>query len=103
MTSKPKVPLITASDAAEMIKPDFTVGQHARLVAIADGKATTVEVMGEEELRAEFEAIISGPPYEHMCDRRGAKSAWPGHYKRYETQLAFDVALDLARAKGIVR
>lgn len=43
------------------------------------------------ECRAEFERVISRPPYEHMCDRNSDNSAWPGQYKRYETQLAWDL------------
>lgn len=39
--------------------------------------------------RAEFEAWISAPPFEHMCDRNSAMSAWPGQYKRYETDIAW--------------
>jgi hypothetical protein len=41
-------------------------------------------------LRDEFESWISLPPFEHMCDRNSNKSAWPGAYKRYETELAWE-------------
>ena len=47
--------------------------------------------MGDDKTRAEFEELIKSSPFEHMCDRNGDNSAWPGHYKRYETQLAWDV------------
>lgn len=43
-----------------------------------------------EASRAQFEAWISAPPYEHMCDRNSDSSPWPGQYKRYETQLAWE-------------
>lgn len=42
------------------------------------------------EVRTAFEAWISAPPFEHMCDRNGEDSAWPGTYKRYETELAWE-------------
>jgi hypothetical protein len=41
-------------------------------------------------MRDEFESWISLPPVEHMCDRNSGKSAWPGAYKRYETELAWE-------------
>ena len=47
--------------------------------------------MTDNKTRAEFEELIKSSPFEHMCDRNGDNSAWPGHYKRYETQLAWDV------------
>lgn len=47
--------------------------------------------------RREFERIISAPPYEHMCDTNGRSSAWLGQYKRYETQLAWELWLARAR------
>ncbi len=46
-----------------------------------------------DELRADFEKFIGAPPYEHMCDRAGQEAAWPGQYKRYETQLAWQAWL----------
>jgi hypothetical protein len=49
-------------------------------------------------LRDEFESWISLPPFEHMCDRNSNKSAWPGAYKRYETELAWE-AYQSAHAK----
>lgn len=47
--------------------------------------------------RREFERIIGAPPYEHMCDTNGRSSAWLGQYKRYETQLAWELWLVRAR------
>lgn len=38
----------------------------------------------------DFEAWISNPPYERMCDRGSPGSAWPRQYKNYETQLAWE-------------
>ena len=47
--------------------------------------------MDNETSRKQFEAWISAPPYEHMCDRNHDDlSAWLGQYKRYETQIAWD-------------
>lgn len=46
--------------------------------------------MTTDELQAEFEAWISAPPFEHMCDKNGECSAWPGTYKRYETEIAWE-------------
>lgn len=44
----------------------------------------------ERVVRAHFEKWISAPPFEHMCDRNSENSAWPGAYKRYETELAWE-------------
>ena len=49
-------------------------------------------------LRDAFEKWISLPPFEHMCEINGNKSAWPGAYKRYETELAWE-AYQAAHAK----
>ena len=46
--------------------------------------------MDNETSRKQFEAWISAPPYEHMCDRNSDSSAWPGKYKRYETRIAWE-------------
>lgn len=40
--------------------------------------------------RRHFEAFISAPPFEHMCDRYGPDSSGPGWYKRYETQIGWE-------------
>ena len=40
--------------------------------------------------RKAFEAWIGNPPYERMCDRGSPESAWPGQYKNYEVQLAWE-------------
>lgn len=46
-----------------------------------------------DKMRERFEAWISAPPFEHMCDRRPMDervTCWPGQYKRYETELAWE-------------
>ena len=51
--------------------------------------------------RRHFEAFISAPPFDHMCDRYRPDSARPGQYKRYETQIAWEAwqaAVALGRA-----
>lgn len=47
-----------------------------------------------EILRIVFEEVIVAPPYEKSVSRHGEESAWPGNYKDYDVQLAFDVYLD---------
>lgn len=52
-------------------------------------------------LRKAFEAWISAPPFERDITRNSedaTKHAWPGHYREYEVQLAWD-AWDAAAAK----
>lgn len=44
----------------------------------------------DDEIRASFERWIGAPPFEHMCDRNSDTSPWPGGYKRYETELAWE-------------
>lgn len=41
--------------------------------------------------REQFEALISAPPYEHVCDIHGPESAWPGQYKNPSVQLAWEM------------
>ena len=51
MTTKPNtqdVPLLSAEDVAGMIKPGLTVGQHTRLLAIADGRAAAYNTATHE-------------------------------------------------------
>lgn len=51
-------------------------------------------------LRKAFEAWISSPPFERDITRNSVdatKHAWPGHYREYEVQLAWD-AWDAAAA-----
>lgn len=46
-----------------------------------------------EKMRQAFEAWISAPPFEHDCKRRAMDERatyWPGQYKRYETQIAWE-------------
>ncbi len=46
--------------------------------------------MTNDELRAMFEAWISLPPFEHSCVRNGESSAWPGAYRLYATEIAWE-------------
>lgn len=46
--------------------------------------------MDEELERNKFEQWISSPPYEHMCDRYSENSSWPGMYRRYDTEIAWE-------------
>ena len=41
--------------------------------------------------RERFEADISGPPYELSTERFPAHSSWPGNYRDYRVQLAWDI------------
>lgn len=54
--------------------------------------------MDENAERVAFERWISSPPFEHMCDRNSETSAWPGAYKRYETELAWEAWKERAQA-----
>lgn len=53
-----------------------------------------------EQLRAEFEAHFSRPPFEWEFHRYGEDSAWPGNYQLYEHQCAWE-AYQAGRAAGI--
>ena len=46
--------------------------------------------MNTEQLRAEFEAHFSKPPFEWEFHRYGEDSAWPGNYQLYEHQCAWE-------------
>jgi len=49
--------------------------------------------VSEKKMREAFEAWISKPPFEHDCKRHPMderKTCWPGAYKRYETDLAWE-------------
>lgn len=47
-------------------------------------------VMSEEKMRAEFEAWITSPPYEKPVTINPESSGWPGQYRAYEVQLAWE-------------
>lgn len=50
-----------------------------------------------------FEKIISAPPFEKSVERwedNPGKRAWPGNYKDYPVQLAYEVCQDYAEATG---
>lgn len=49
--------------------------------------------------REQFEAWIKSPPFEHWCEKFDDNAGWPDHYKRYETQLAWE-AWQAARDAG---
>jgi len=47
-----------------------------------------------DEMRKAFEAAISEPPYEHSterCDEDSRTSSWPGQYRDYTVQLAWEM------------
>lgn len=49
--------------------------------------------MNEYAVRAAFEDYITAPPFEDSIERfcdDPIKSAWPGNYKNYHVQLAWD-------------
>lgn len=46
--------------------------------------------MTPDELHRRFEAIFRGPPYEFTVDRFPELHAWPGNYKDYKVQCAWD-------------
>lgn len=60
-----------------------------------------------EDMRAAFERWITSPPYERILSRYTAAQAWPGHYKVYEVQLAWEAWQESAKrfesAAGFVR
>jgi len=45
--------------------------------------------MTEDESRKQFEAWISGPPFEYDVERYPEDSAWPGSYMNLGTDLAW--------------
>jgi hypothetical protein len=47
----------------------------------------------EAQERERFEAIFSKPPYEFEVGRFREESAWPGNYREYRTQCAWDAWL----------
>lgn len=40
--------------------------------------------------REAFEAWISAPPFERSVERQSEHGAWPGQYRSYETQAAWE-------------
>lgn len=46
--------------------------------------------MTDDESRKAFELAMAAPPYERHCKRFSADAGWPGHYRDYCTQLAWD-------------
>lgn len=56
-----------------------------------EGRVFPLERLVGPDERTAFERWISAPPFEHMCDRFPTDTgAWPGRYRRYETELAWE-------------
>jgi len=72
----------TALQMREMARA--TIGTLNKQVV---ANASAPSIVDEREA---FEAWIKRPPFEHMCDMKSDASAWPGKYKRYETELAWE-------------
>lgn len=53
-------------------------------------KTNKPETAQQMDARAEFEAWITSPPYEKPVDVNPESSAWPGQYRAYEVQLAWE-------------
>jgi len=47
-------------------------------------------LIDEKKLRAEFEAMFSQPPYEWDFILFSEGSAWPGNYRHYSVQCAWE-------------
>jgi hypothetical protein len=45
--------------------------------------------MTEDESRKQFEAFISGPPFEYDIERYAEDGDWPGSYMHLGTDLAW--------------
>jgi hypothetical protein len=56
--------------------------------------------MDDTEMRARFETVISGSPYERSVERYpdNGRSAWPGNYRDIAVDLAWCVVRDMAAA-----
>lgn len=47
--------------------------------------------------REQFEAWISAPPHERSVERKGENGSWPGQYRSYETQVAWEAWQESAK------
>lgn len=47
--------------------------------------------------RERFEAWITSSPYEQSVERQSDKGAWPGQYRSYETQSAWEAWQEAVR------
>lgn len=47
--------------------------------------------------RAAFEAWISAPPFDRSIERQGENGSWPGQYRSYETQSAWEAWQEAGR------
>ena len=43
-----------------------------------------------KDSRSRFEAWVSAPPIEKSVERFGPEGSWPGHYRDYGVQLAWE-------------
>lgn len=68
----------------------WNIANKALIDAGLDLETDNDRLKPQDKSRKEFESWIMAPPYEHMCDRSGDEMLWPGQYKRYETQLAWE-------------
>lgn len=62
-------------------------------------KTNKPEAAQQMDARAEFEAWITSPPYEKPVTINAESSGWPGQYRAYEVQLAWE-AYQAARAES---
>jgi len=58
--------------------------------------------VNEHDQRRGFEQWISQPPYERVISRweKDRTRAWPGQYKNYEVQLAWEAWQEAQRQKA---
>lgn len=62
-------------------------------------KTNKPEAAQQMDARAEFEAWITSPPYEKPVTINPESSGWPGQYRAYEVQLAWE-AYQAGRAES---
>ena len=48
---------------------------------------------------AAFEVWISAPPFERSTERQGENGSWPGQYRSYETQSAWEAWQESAKVE----
>lgn len=53
--------------------------------------------------REQFEGWISAPPFERSVERQGDNGAWPGQYRSYETQAAWEAWQESAKIERIMQ
>lgn len=52
--------------------------------------------------RDDFEAVFSKPPFEFSMERYDEDGTWPGNYKQYHCQCAWEGWQEKARARPVV-